>query len=194
MLKLRPGSSDDLAIGARNRCICTVSNTPRHTSSAPTHHSGCAPCAGWTSPRSARRLMGARGSTFLAGAVFDLRGAIEGAAVVSAEPSPATPQPPAFRTGPYPADAHLLIYALSCRSGSDHFSTRLSRRRCSSPPLCLADAGAARRVAVRPFLCASCMWPGALGAKNGRVRMAMWSSEVARGRQEALDSLKLTLN
>ena len=40
---------------------------------------------------------------------------------------------------------------------------------------------------------ASCMWPGALGAKNGRVRMAMWSSEVARGRQEALDSLKLTL-
>ena len=44
------------------------------------------------------------------------------------------------------------------------------------------------------FCGASCMWPGALGAKNGRVRMAMWSSEVARGRQEALDSLKLTLN
>ena len=125
MQKLRPGSSDNLAIGARNRCICTVSNTPRHTSSAPTHHSGCAPCAGWTSPRSARRLMGARGSTFLAGAVFDLRGAIEGAAVVSAEPSPATPQPFAFRTGPYPTDARLrtvlqvwqpIIFRRDCRA------------------------------------------------------------------------------
>ena len=159
MLKLRPGSSDDLAIGARNRCICTVSNTPRHTSSAPTHHSGCAPCAGWTSPRSARRLMGARGSTFLAGAVFDLRGAIEGAAVVSAEPSPATPQPPAFRTGPYPADAHL-------RTVLQVWQPIIFRRGCCAadalaPQLAWLEQGPRGGSLRARFWCALCMWPGA---------------------------------
>ena len=136
--------------------------------------------------------MGARGVDVCAGAVFDLRGAIEGAAVVSAEPSPATPQPPAFRTGPYPTDARLrtvlqvwqpIIFRRDCRA------TDALALRCAwlmQEPLGGSLCGR--------FSCASCMWPGALGAKNGRVRMAMWSSEVARGRQEALDSLKLTLN
>ena len=44
------------------------------------------------------------------------------------------------------------------------------------------------------FGCASGMWPRAKCARFPRVRMAMWPSEVARGRRGALDSLKLTLN
>ena len=77
--------------------------------------------------------------------------------------------------------------------GAD-FLTRLRQGRCSSDPPCLGGSGPLGWPLQLRLYGASCMWPGALGAKNGRVRMAMWSSEVARGRQEALDSLKLTLN
>ena len=116
--------------------------------------------------------MGARGVDVCAGAVFDLRGAIEGAAVVSAEPSPATPQPPAFRTGSYPTDARL-------RTVLQVWQPIIFRRGCRA-----ADAPALRCAWVErgplggslqaQFLCALCMWPG--GSRRKR-----WACAGGRG-------------
>ena len=136
--------------------------------------------------------MGARGSTFLAGAVFDLRGAIEGAAVVSAEPSPATPQPPAFRTGPYPADAHLrtvlqvwhpIIFRRDCRA-ADALALRYAW--LMQEPLGGSLCG--------HFYARLACGPGLFPKEYPAVRMAVWPSSVARGGHYALDSLNLPLN
>ena len=136
--------------------------------------------------------MGARGVDILAGAVLGLRGAIEGAAVVSAEPSPATPQPPAFRTGPYPADAHLrtvlqvwqpIIFRRGCRAAD---APALRCAWVERGPL----GGSLQARFYARFACG----PGALGAKNGRAPVAVGPSGVARGRMQAWDSLNLPLN
>ena len=72
---------------------------------------------------------------------------------------------------------------------------RMRRRRRSSRSPCSGDVGAAQRaVAEVVLLRALHVARGLFGAKNWRVRMAMWSSEVPRGRQVAFDSLKPTLN
>ena len=165
---LTTGTSESLPNPASTR----LSDTSTHPSSRVAAHFCLSACAEWTSSRSARRFMGARGVDILAGAVLGLRGAIEGAAVVSAEPSPATPQPPAFRTGPYPTDARLrtvlqvwqpIIFRRDCRA------TDALALRCAwlmQEPLGGSLCGR--------FSCASCMWPGALparisGRSHGRV-------------------------
>ena len=148
--------------------ISALFGTPTHPSPRPTAPFCLPPRAEWTSCRSARRLGRARGVPFLS--ARRPAGRVEHQSQPHCECKTAAIHRPAPRVACVQVASGRPFAHYLAGLAVDALSTRLPCRRRSSPPVCLAAAGAARGGAAGPSLMRA--WHVAWGPRSKKMARA----------------------
>ena len=153
----------------------TLFSTPTHPSPRPTAPFCLPPRAEWTSCRSARRLGRARGGPFLL--ARRPAGRVEHQSQPQCECKTAASHRPAPRVACVQVASGRPFAHCLAGLAVDALSTRLPCRRRSSPPVCLAAAGAARGGAAGPSLMRA--WHVARGPRRKKMSASHGRGAVA---------------